>query len=156
MQGLERHADGLMVLAATNRPWEIDSALMRSGRFSTHIHVGLPDAEARGFIVRHRMDEVPHSDSLDYDTIVRRTEGYNAADVEEVCNAAKIHRISLVDAGDNEESITDGDFAYALTKVRSSVSRRDLEDLDRYRRTGNGPGMKDDYVPGDADVPGYS
>ena len=156
MQGLERHADGLMVLAATNRPWEIDSALMRSGRFSTHIHVGLPDAEARGFIVRHRMDEVPHSDSLDYDTIVRRTEGYNAADVEEVCNAAKIHRISLVDAGDGEDHITNGDFAYALTKVRSSVSRRDLEDLDRYRRTGNGPGVKDDYVPGDTDVPGYS
>lgn len=156
MQGLERHGDGLIVLAATNRPWEIDSALMRSGRFSTRIHVGLPNAEAREFIVRHRMEEVPHTDSLDYGNIARSTEGFNAADVEELCNTAKIRRIALMDSGDGAEEITDSDFEYALSRVHSSVSKRDLKDLEKYRLTGSGPGTDDNYVPRDDDVPGYS
>ena len=157
MQGLEKHNGNLMVLAATNRPWDIDSALLRSGRFSTLIHVGLPNREAREQIVRHRMGGIPHSKDLDFQCIAERTEGYNAADVEELCTAAKLRRISLMDSGESTDEITSEDFEFALSRVHSSVSQRDLRDIENYRRTGNGPGREDGtYVPKDDKIDGYN
>ena len=154
MQGLERHDGTLLVLAATNRPWEIDSALMRSGRFSTHIHVGLPDTEAREAIVRKNISHVPHAE-IDYRAIAERTEGYNGADVEEVCRTAKMRRICLMDSGDEMKEITADDLDYALAKIRSSVSRKDLMDIENYRRGGI-PGSEENYVPAGEIPPGYN
>ena len=152
MQGLERHDGTLLVLAATNRPWEIDSALMRSGRFSTHIHVGLPNTEARELIVRKNISHAPHAD-IDYHAIAERTEGYNGADVEEVCKTAKMRRICLIDSGDEVKEITAEDLDYALTRIRSSVSKKDLKDIEEYRM-GRSPGSEE-YVPAGEIPPGY-
>ena len=153
MQGLERHDGTLLVLAATNRPWEIDSALMRSGRFSTHIHVGLPNTEARETIVRKNISHAPHAD-IDYHAIAERTEGYNGADVEEVCKTAKMRRICLIDSGDEVNEITSEDMDYALARIRSSVSKKDLRDIEEYRM-GRYPGSEE-YVPAGEIPPGYN
>lgn len=153
MQGLERHDGLLLVLAATNRPWEIDSALMRSGRFSTHIHVGLPNTEARELIVRKNISHAPHAE-IDYHAIAERTEGYNGADVEEVCKTAKMRRICLIDSGDEVKEITAEDMDYALTRIRSSVSKKDLKDIEDYRM-GRSPGSEE-YVPVGEIPPGYN
>lgn len=155
MQGIEKHHGSLIVLAATNRPWEIDSALMRSGRFSTHIHVGLPNKDAREVIIRNSMSNVPLADDVDMGYVASRTEGYNGADVEEMCKAAKMRRICLIDAGDGTERITASDFEYALSTVHSSVSRKDLREIERYRRTGGDPNSEEDYVPAEGRLPGY-
>lgn len=155
MQGIEKHHGSLIVLAATNRPWEIDSALMRSGRFSTHIHVGLPNTDAREIIIRNSVSNVPLADDVDMGYVASRTEGYNGADVEEMCKAAKMRRICLIDAGDSTERITASDFEYALSTVHSSVSRKDLREIEKYRRTGGGPDSEEDYVPAEERLPGY-
>jgi len=156
MQGLEKHKGTLLVLAATNRPWEIDSALMRSGRFSTHIHVGLPSKEARKIILCNRISGIPHADDIDFDCIAQKTEGFNGADVEELCNTAKLHRVSLMDSGNTSDEITVEDFEFALSRIHSSVSRRDLADIEFFRRTGQRPGSEERYVSKDESVPGYS
>ena len=156
MQGVERHKGNLMVLAATNRPWEIDSALMRSGRFGTHVYVELPNIDAREKIIRNRISKVPHSESVDFRYIASRTDGYNGADVEEVCKTAKMRRIHLIDSGDPVKEITPEDFEYALSRVYSSVSKKDLREIENYRRTGGDPDSEE-YVPENKDsVPGYS
>ena len=158
MQGIEKHNGKLMVLAATNRPWEIDSALMRSGRFSTHIHVGLPNAEARETIIRNRLSKIPHTEDIDLKALAKRTDGYNAADVEEVCRTAKMRRISLIDSGEKITEVSMDDFDYALTKVHSSVSKKDLKDIEEYRRTGCTPdseGYQMNDIPAGEVPPGY-
>ena len=155
MQGIEKHHGSLIVLAATNRPWEIDSALMRSGRFSTHIHVGLPNTDAREIIIRNSVSNVPLADDVDMGYVASKTEGYNGADVEEMCKAAKMRRICLIDAGDSTERITASDFEYALSTVHSSVSRKDLREIEKYRRTGGDPDSEEDYVPAEGRLPGY-
>ena len=158
MQGIEKHSGRLMVLAATNRPWEIDSALMRSGRFSTHIHVGLPGPEAREKIISNRLSRIPHSDDIDIKVLARMTDGYNAADVEEVCRTAKMRRISQIDSGEGANEVTTEDFDFALSRVHSSVSRKDLQDIEEYRETGCTPGSevyKTKDIPAGEVPPGY-
>ena len=156
MQGLDKHDGVLLVLAATNRPWDIDSALMRSGRFSTHIHVGLPNTEARERIVTNRISRIPHEEDIDYHRIALRTEGYNAADVEEVCRTAKMRRITQIDSGKGPDRVTNGDLDYALSKVHSSVSRNDLRKIERYRRTGGDPeSVEEEYIPKEDNPAGY-
>ena len=158
MQGIEKNSNNLMVLAATNRPWEIDSALMRSGRFSTHIHVGLPNNKARETIICSRMSKVPHADDLDICSLVSRTEGYNAADVDEMCKTAKMHRVVMMDSGDNVSVVTMDDFEYALSKVHSSVSKKDLRDIEEYMRSGTAGTPSSDeghYDPSEGRLPGY-
>ena len=156
MQGVERHKGNLMVLAATNRPWDIDSALKRSGRFTNQIYVGLPNVDAREKIIRNRISGVPHAVELDLRDVAIRTEGYNGADVEEVCRTAKMHRILQMDSGSTTDRITAEDFEYALSSVYSSVSKKDVRDMENYRRTGGDPDAEE-YVPDKKDsVPGYS
>jgi SpoVK/Ycf46/Vps4 family AAA+-type ATPase len=131
---------------------------MRSGRFSTHIHVGLPNAEARETIIRNRLLKIPHAEDIDLKALAKRTDGYNAADVEEVCRTAKMRRISLIDSGEKITEVSMDDFDYALTKVHSSVSKKDLKDIEEYRRTGCAPdseGYKMNDIPAGEVPPGY-
>ena len=137
IQGLEGRNGSIYLLAATNRPWAIDTALMRSGRFSVHIHVPLPDAGARMKILMNALDGVPLADP-DLDSIVRMTEGYNGADITEVAEAAKLSRIVAVAAG-GKEGVTTEDLVSAIAQVPSTVSRKDIEDIEHYERTGTAP-----------------
>ena len=57
--------------------------------------------------------------------------------------------------GDSTERITASDFEYALSTVHSSVSRKDLREIERYRRTGGDPDSEEDYVPEERRLPGY-
>jgi len=137
MQGIEKHDGTLLVLAATNRPWILDSALMRSGRFSVQISVPLPDADAREWIFRNRLSKIPISEEIEFRALADATEGYNGADIEEICNYAKVHRVEAIAKGDPEQSLDVCDIMYALGIVRSTVSEKDLRDLENYRLNGS-------------------
>jgi len=134
IQGLEGRRESIIVLAATNRPWMLDSALRRSGRFSEQIYVHLPDAESRRKILETNLRNCPLSDA-DIDAIVKRTEGYNGADLSEIVERAKMIRIHAVRDGD-DDGITTDDLLIALRDVPSTVNPKDLRDLDTYSRTG--------------------
>jgi len=155
MQGLEKHSGTLLVLAATNRPWELDSALLRPGRFGFQIHVGLPDAEARETIFRKRLAKIP-CESIDCAYLADRTEGYNGADIEQVIDCAKMHRILEIGSGDGGEKMTLEDLEFALTQISSSVSKRDLRDIANYCRGEMMADGDETYVSRDQDVPGYN
>ena len=84
------------------------------------------------------------------------TEGFNGADIEEMINRAKMHRIVAIENGDTIAELTEDDLSYALDNTVPTVSAKDLEDIERYRRTGSGPGGEDTYIPRNDSVDGYN
>lgn len=158
MQGLERYNGTLLVLAATNRPWALDTALTRSGRFGIHLKVGLPEYEAREAMFRRKLSGIPIDGEIDYALLAERTEGYNGADIEEVCKAAKTFRVEEIGLRGGTPGLCMGDLECALKYVKPTVSARDIEDIDWYSENGTDPRESGEYRPRGkhSTVQGYS
>ncbi|MGA2660563.1 MAG: ATP-binding protein [Verrucomicrobiota bacterium] len=120
--GLVENKNCLLLLAATNKPWSLDEAVVRPGRLGTHIYVGPPDAKAREAIVAYNLREVPAGGDVEFAGIAARTEGYSGADLAEVCDAAKMMAIKRQLNSGSPEQITAADFAAALERVKPSVT----------------------------------
>ena len=153
----------VFVLLATNRPWLIDSAVMRSGRIGTAVYVGLPDAETREAIISAALKEVPLADDVNIAEIVSLTEGYSGAELSHsdgggVCNVAEniagrrwIERRSQVGPDSPEwsrvEKVTQQDFLDAI-KAIVPVSMKDPDivrkNLDFSLGAGASSGGKDE------------
>ena len=133
IQGFNKNDSTIILLAATNRPWDIDSALLRPGRFGTHIYVGLPDYDAREYIVLRQFEGVPIGPDANLDEIVARTEWFNAAAVKNLCDRIKRTAISRCIDSDSVQ-IQDSDIQQELEKAKSSVS---IDDLERFEAFGN-------------------
>ncbi len=73
-----------IIVAATNLPWKLDSALKRGGRFETQIYVPLPDEDARKKFIAYDLDKLPHEESVTIDYLARRLDGYAGADIRAV------------------------------------------------------------------------
>ncbi len=122
----------LLLLGATNRPWDIDSAAMRSGRFSQKIYLSLPDAPARKFMIEKSMKGVPVNKDFDVDKIVAQTEGYTGADIEELCDRAKDEPLLQAIATDKVVLVTNDDFDRVLENFPPSVTAKELEEFEKY------------------------
>ena len=79
---------GVFVLAATNHPWDVDTALRRPGRFDRMIFVLPPDVEARAVILRLHLKDRPLADGIEVDSIARRAHLYSGADLAHICETA--------------------------------------------------------------------
>jgi SpoVK/Ycf46/Vps4 family AAA+-type ATPase len=79
--------EGVFVLAATNHPWDVDTALKRPGRFDRTLLVLPPDAEARAAILRYHLRD-RHADGIDIVKLAKRTDGYSGADLAHACDVA--------------------------------------------------------------------
>ena len=88
-------ASQVFVMLATNRPWLLDPAILRSGRISTMVHIDLPNAEARREIIRGALQQIPLSSDVDLEKLVTLTDGYSSAELFHrehgggVCDEAK-------------------------------------------------------------------
>ena len=122
------------VIATTNRPSALDSALRRPGRFDHEIEVGLPDAEARLHILKIHAKGMPTDPDLDLDQIARFTGGYSGADLEALCReAALVCMRRTINLRDFEKriaphqlsalSVTTYDFRTATKRVGASIRR---------------------------------
>jgi len=87
MDGVEASNEGLLILAATNAPWHVDSAFRRPGRFDRILFVPPPDAEARGSILRVMCRGKP-VETIDYEQLAKKTEGFSGADLKAVLDQA--------------------------------------------------------------------
>jgi len=129
LDGLEELED-VVVIATTNRPDLIDPALLRPGRLDRHIHVPVPDADARRKIFEVHTRDKPLAAGVDIADLADRTEGYVGADIEAVCREASMAAsrafINSIDPGEVDESIenvlvTTDHFEEALNEVGPSV-----------------------------------
>ncbi|MFB6185203.1 MAG: 26S protease regulatory subunit, partial [Haloarculaceae archaeon] len=137
LDGLEELED-VVVVATTNRPDLIDSALLRPGRLDRHVHVPVPDEDARQAIFEVHTEHKPLADDVDLVDLAARTEGYVGADIEAVCReasmAASREFINSVDPDEVDDSVGNvrvkaEHFERALEEVGPSV---DAETREQY------------------------
>jgi transitional endoplasmic reticulum ATPase len=124
-----------LVLAATNRPWDVDIALRRPGRFDTTVFVPHPDLEARRKILELNLKDKPLSPKVDLDELARRTEGYASAEVAAMCQtAARIPLRERIREKKPRRQLTMADFEQAIKGVRTVLASwyaKAAEDLPR-------------------------
>lgn len=137
--GLVKNTNCMLVLAATNKPWMLDEAVIRPGRLGTHIYVGPPDAPARQAIIAYSLKDTPVAEDLSSENLADRTDGYSGADIAELCDRAKRSALARQLAAGTEEQITNADFDTALKKVRPSVTPAMLREFEAWRDTRRGP-----------------
>ena len=128
MDGFEAN-DGIIVIAATNRPDVLDPALLRPGRFDRQVVVPLPDIRGREQIMRVHMRNVPVSDNVDELIIARGTPGFCGADLENIVNEA-----ALFAARSGKEHVEMDDFEKAKDKIMMGAERKSMAMSEKEKR----------------------
>ena len=120
MDGFETN-EGIILIAATNRPDVLDPALLRPGRFDRQVVVPNPDVNGREKILRVHMKNVPLAADVDVKVIARGTPGFSGADLANLVNEA-----ALMGARKNRRMVTMSDFEEAKDKVMMGAERRSM------------------------------
>src|SRR5438128_1044458 len=120
MDGFESN-EGVILVAATNRPDVLDPALLRAGRFDRRVVVGRPDVKGREGILRVHTRRVPVADDVNVELLARQTPGFAGADLENLVNEA-----ALLAARKNKERVEMGDFELAKDKVMMGAERKSM------------------------------
>lgn len=120
MDGFEGN-EGVIVIAATNRPDVLDKALLRPGRFDRQVFVGLPDIRGREQVLKVHVRKVPLDDKVDLGVLARGTPGFSGADLANLVNEA-----ALFAARANRRIVTMEEFEKARDKIMMGAERRSM------------------------------
>ncbi|MDC0641195.1 ATP-dependent zinc metalloprotease FtsH [Porticoccaceae bacterium] len=120
MDGFEG-TEGVIVIAATNRPDVLDKALLRPGRFDRQVYVGLPDIRGREQILKVHARKVPLDESVELGILARGTPGFSGADLANLVNEA-----ALFSARGNRRVVTMEEFEKARDKIMMGAERRSM------------------------------
>jgi cell division protease FtsH len=120
MDGFEG-TEGVIVVAATNRPDVLDPALLRPGRFDRRVAVPNPDVKGRQQILSIHTRKIPVAEGVDLSRIAKVTPGFSGADLENLCNEA-----ALLAARRNKTQVDGSDFEEARSKIYMGPERRSL------------------------------
>lgn len=129
MDGFESN-EGVILIAATNRPDVLDPALLRPGRFDRQVVVPRPDINGRHGILKVHTRKTPLADNVDLEIIARGTPGFSGADLEILVNEAALYA-----ARQNKEKVENSDFEFAKDKVLMGAERRSLILTDEEKET---------------------
>ena len=121
--------DGIIVIAATNRPDVLDPALLRPGRFDRQVVVGLPDIRGREQILKVHMRKVPLGDDVEPALIARGTPGFSGADLANLVNEA-----ALFAARQNSRTVGMEQFEQAKDKIMMGAERKSMVMSDKEKR----------------------
>jgi cell division protease FtsH len=128
MDGFESN-DGVILVAATNRPDVLDPALLRPGRFDRRVVVGLPDIRGREEILRVHIKKVPVSEDTNLNVLARGTPGFSGADLANMVNEAALSAARV-----NRKQVTMYDFELAKDKVLMGAERKSMLLTDEEKR----------------------
>lgn len=128
MDGFESN-EGVILIAATNRPDILDPALLRPGRFDRQIVVPVPDVRGREGILKVHTRKTPITDDVDLSVVARGTPGFSGADLENLVNEA-----ALLAARQNKERLDMSDFEEAKDKVMMGTARKSMIISDEEKR----------------------
>lgn len=120
MDGFEG-SEGVIVIAATNRPDVLDTALLRPGRFDRQVVVGLPDVRGREQILRVHMRKIPMGNDVEPNTLARSTPGFSGADLANLVNEA-----ALFAARSNLKQVSMNEFEKAKDKIMMGAERKSM------------------------------
>ncbi|WP_075967967.1 ATP-dependent zinc metalloprotease FtsH [Murdochiella massiliensis] len=127
MDGFDKN-EGIIIMAATNRPDILDPALLRPGRFDRQVLVGMPDAKAREAILKVHTRNKPVADDIDYLALARQTAGFTPADLENMANEA-----ALLTAREGKSIIDMKTFVEASIKVVAGPEKKSREVIEKER-----------------------
>lgn len=122
--------DNVIVMAATNRPDMLDSALTRPGRFDRRVALDFPDIEGRKAIIQIHMKGKPFAKEVDIERIARRTVGFSGADLANMLNEA-----AILAAREARKEITNIDLEEAATKVKLGPQRKRMQSQEEKKMT---------------------
>jgi cell division protease FtsH len=146
MDGFETN-EGVILIAATNRPDVLDPALLRPGRFDRQVVVPRPDVGGRGEILRVHTRRIPLAPDVELKVVARGTPGFSGADLANLVNEA-----ALLAARQNKKSVEMLDFENAKDKVLMGVERRSMIISEEEKRTiayhEAGHALVADFLPG--------
>lgn len=120
MDGFEGN-EGVIVIAATNRPDVLDRALLRPGRFDRQVYVSLPDIRGREQILKVHLQKVPAGESVNAAVIARSTPGFSGADLANLVNES-----ALIAARRDKRVVEAEDFEFARDKIMMGAERRSM------------------------------
>src|SRR3954447_23093033 len=129
MDGFEAN-EGVILIAATNRPDVLDPALLRPGRFDRQVVVPRPDVRGREGILKVHTRKIPLGEDVDLDVIARGTPGFSGADLESLVNEA-----ALIAARRDKDKVEADDFEEAKDKVLMGAERRSMIISEKEKRT---------------------
>ncbi|MEA2004560.1 MAG: CDC48 family AAA ATPase [archaeon] len=122
MDGLEG-LDGVVVIAATNRPDIIDSGVLRPGRFDRHIYIPVPDKDTRKKIFDVYLSRMPIEKDVKVSELVAKTENFVGADIEAICREAALIALRK---DIKTKTVTKSDFDEALSKAKPTVTKEEI------------------------------
>jgi len=128
MDGFESN-DGVILVAATNRPDVLDPALLRPGRFDRRVVVDLPDLKGREGILRVHTRNIPLAEDVDASILARGTPGFSGADLANLVNEAALNAARY-----DKKKVQMIDFEFAKDKVLMGVERKSMVMSDREKR----------------------
>ena len=124
---------GLTLVGATNRPRDIDPALIRQGRFDLVVEIGPPDLAARSSILKVKSRGRPLSDAIDLEDLAAKTEGFSGADLAALIDQAARHALvrQMADPTEPQAIILQDDFARACAEARAQFAARQSAPMER-------------------------
>jgi SpoVK/Ycf46/Vps4 family AAA+-type ATPase len=144
MDGTEYSNEGVLVMAATNAPWDVDSAFRRPGRFDRVLFVAPPDDEARAAILRLLARGKPVEDA-DFDHLAKKTEKFSGADLKALLDQAVEEKLREAMKAGQLKPLTTKDLSKAAEKVRPSTAEW-FSTAKNYAQYSNQDGTYDDIL----------
>lgn len=138
MDGFDRHDGHIIVIFATNRPFDLDPAFLRPGRLATHCYIPLPDEEVRRTLLTKLVQARPTQGEIDIEALVEKTDRFSCADlvnlIRRACQLPVNRIIKRTEQGepDPEEFLTQPDLDKALSTVHPSVEPEELQRLEKW------------------------
>ncbi|MEO3946351.1 AAA family ATPase [Gorillibacterium sp. CAU 1737] len=142
IEGIDTNTQNMLIIGATNMPWDVDPAFKRPGRFDKVLFVPPPDKKARVAILQLKMAGRPQ-ETIDYDTIAEKTELYSGADLENLIETATEYVITEIMKTEIERPISTKDLLRAVEATRPSTIEW-LKTIKNYLKYSNQTGLYDD------------
>jgi len=133
--GFEESENILLLLGATNLPWDIDEAVFRTGRFDEKIFIGLPDQTARQGIIEMNLNQVRTGPGFSVEFWAERLEGYTGSDLAGLLHAAKRSCLGRSIAEETDPVLLESDMEQALRQIPASVTAALLKKYQAFHET---------------------
>lgn len=145
MDGVNSRNKDVLLLAATNTPWNVDAAFRRPGRFDRVLFVTPPDEAARRQMLTRALAQIPGGEKVKVDNLVKRTELYSGADLRALCERASEQALDKSLASGRVHEVATRDFEKALDEVKPSVTEW-FASARNYARYSNEGGQYDELA----------
>ena len=132
--GFEENPNVLLLLGATNKPWEIDEAVFRTGRFDEKIYIGPPDPEARLGMLHKHLDKLPLQADFPFEVWAKKLDGYTGSDIVGIVNGAKRTALNRSVRDNAEPLLTEADLVDAFKTIPSSITPKLLQEYKAFQQ----------------------